>query len=475
MLFNSHAFAIFILIAFLAYVAIPTWTLKKLSLLLVSYLFYAAWHPEYLLLLIGIAVVDYGLSHLVATSRSPLRRRTILAVCVILNLTILCFFKYLAFFIHCIDGLAGTDLKNTLAIPDWPLPLGISFYTFETISYVVDVYRGKTKPARSFLDYAMFLAFFPHLVAGPIVRAYDFLPQCETPRSLSRRQIGWGLGLLILGLFQKTFLADHLLSPLVDRVFESTSRATAPDVIFSTLAFSAQIYFDFSGYSLCGLGLASCFGFVLTDNFRSPYAAIGIADFWHRWHISLSTWLRDYLYISLGGSRGTSLATYRNLLVTMLLGGLWHGASTLFILWGLAHGLVLCIERLISGTLDRFERLDSVRKSALWMAIVWSASFTFVSLAWISFRARSFDDAVTLLSSLTTRWTDAAVLSSNECAKIGGIVIAMLSAQWFLRERELRNGAAHLSDWAIVGILAIMMFCIVATPGVSRAFIYFDF
>ena len=315
MLFNSHAFAIFILIAFLAYVAIPTWTLKKLSLLLVSYLFYAAWHPEYLLLLIGIAVVDYGLSHLVATSRSPLRRRTILAVCVILNLTILCFFKYLAFFIHCIDGLAGTDLKNTLAIPDWPLPLGISFYTFETISYVVDVYRGKTKPARSFLDYAMFLAFFPHLVAGPIVRAYDFLPQCETPRSLSRRQIGWGLGLLILGLFQKTFLADHLLSPLVDRVFESTSRATAPDVIFSTLAFSAQIYFDFSGYSLCGLGLASCFGFVLTDNFRSPYAAIGIADFWHRWHISLSTWLRDYLYISLGGSRGTSLATYRNLLV----------------------------------------------------------------------------------------------------------------------------------------------------------------
>ena len=266
----------------------------------------------------------------------PTGRRAVLIASLTLNLGLLAFFKYGVFVAENVAALLGmVGMRYRPAFPDIILPLGISFYTFETISYLVDVYRRKIRAWDSFLDYALFLTFFPHLVAGPIVRADDFLPQCRTPRRASAGQLGWGLALLTIGLFEKMFLADLILLPTVDLVFGAADQAGFVDAWIGTLAFAGQILFDFSGYSTCAIGVALCLGFVLRDNFHFPYATVGFSDFWRRWHISLSTWLRDYLYIPLGGNRRGPARTKVNLMITMLLGssgtgprgGSWPGAA----------------------------------------------------------------------------------------------------------------------------------------------------
>ena len=237
----------------------------------------------------------------------------------------------------------------TWVAPEWDivLPVGISFYTFVTLSYTLDVYLGRLKPIDSFLNYALFVTYFPHLVAGPIVRPTQLVPQFETPKQATRDQMLWGLGLMVLGLFEKVVVADAGLANVADRVFSAEGPIGFADAWLGTLAFSGQIFCDFAGYSTIAVGVSLCLGFALPDNFRMPYAAIGFSDFWRRWHISLSTWLRDYLYIPLGGNRGSEVRTYVNLMLTMLLGGLWHGANWTFVVWGGLHGLYLAAERWI--------------------------------------------------------------------------------------------------------------------------------
>ncbi len=348
MVFNSLTFLIFILIVLILHHLPLRWTTKKFNLLIASYLFYAAWNPPFVILLWISTIVDWFAAKRLGRTENIAARRGLLLVSLGVNLGLLGFFKYANFvldnFILFMDTLGVAYRPPPL---DIVLPVGISFYTFQTLSYTIEVYRGKAQPWNSFLDFALFVTFFPQLVAGPIVRAVQFLPQCIGPRKATANQLGWGLSLLTVGLFEKVILADTLMGPVADKVYSAADKAGFIDAWVGTLAFSAQIFFDFAGYSTCAIGVALCLGFVLPYNFRFPYAAIGLSDFWRRWHISLSSWLRDYLYIPLGGNRCGVTRTQVSLMLTMLLGGLWHGASWRFLVWGGLHGLYLIVERII--------------------------------------------------------------------------------------------------------------------------------
>jgi alginate O-acetyltransferase complex protein AlgI len=472
MVFNSWNFALFFA-AFFALYRLPfPWVVKKVFLLLGSYLFYAAWNPPFVLLLILSAVVDYWLAHAIARSSSVLRKRLLLLISLILNLGLLGIFKYGNFIIEnsqwLLDLLHVPYLVPKLNII---LPLGISFYTFETISYLIDVYRGKLKPTDSFLDYAIFLTFFPHLVAGPIVRASDFLPQCQKKHQASSAQIGWGMILLVVGLFEKVLLADYCLAKVADVVFAGSSEAGAIDAWIGALAFSGQIFFDFAGYSTCAIGTALCLGFVLVDNFHFPYAAVGFSDFWQRWHISLSSWLRDYLYIPLGGNRLGPMRTQFNLMLTMLLGGLWHGASWQFVVWGGLHGLFLVVERwLRRGREPR--QVHGLHGFGLALL-----TFLCVTFAWVFFRATTFTSAFEL--SKVMLWpfgsTVITLVNASKIAVVLVLIAGLLLSHWWLRHSSLEALAAKLPWWVVALALLVMILVLSLIPGDDRAFIYFQF
>ena len=334
MTFNSLTFALFFLVVLGLYQLPLSWRTKKGMLLCSSYLFYAAWNPPFVSLLVVSTVVDWVAGKRIYASRGAVRNAwLLLSLCT--NLGILAYFKYSPFLLNSFSELvAEVGIVFEPATAGIVLPIGISFYTFQTLSYSIDIYRRKLSPATSFLDYALFVTFFPQLVAGPIVRASEFLPQCLEPKRADSRQLGWGFILLTLGLFQKMILADHLFAPIADLIYGEPTRVSFATAWLGTLAFSGQIFFDFAGYSSCAIGAALCLGFALPDNFRYPYAAIGFSDFWGRWHISLSSWLRDYLYIPLGGNRHGRFNQAASLMLTMLIGGLWHGAAWTFMVWG---------------------------------------------------------------------------------------------------------------------------------------------
>jgi alginate O-acetyltransferase complex protein AlgI len=326
MLFNSLTFVVFFAAVLLAYRVLGNWNAKKAMLLVASYVFYGAWNPPFVALLAISTLVDWFVAKHMALEEDVHIRRRLLVISLLVNLGFLGFFKYGGFLLENFVALMasfGVDYKP--AAPSIVLPVGISFYTFQTLSYTLDIYRRRLKPARSFLDFALFVSFFPQLVAGPIVRAADFLPQCVDERRTEARAFGWGLFLMTLGLFEKVVLADGLLAGTADSVFGSPGPASALDTWLGSVAFAGQIFCDFAGYSTCAIGAALCLGFHLPTNFRFPYGAVGFRDFWRRWHISLSTWLRDYLYIPLGGSRNGRWRTLIALMLTMLLGGFLHG------------------------------------------------------------------------------------------------------------------------------------------------------
>ncbi len=354
MLFNSLTFiAFFAIVLALHYAPLP-WRLKKFNLLIASYIFYGAWSPPFVLLLWLSTVLDWFVAKWLDQAEAPRRRRWLLFASMAGNLGMLGYFKYGGFLLENFTHAMGA-LGMAYRAPEWDiiLPVGISFYTFQTMSYSLDVYFRRAKPARSFLDFALFVTFFPQLVAGPIVRPVDLIPQFASPRVASARQFGWGWMLIVLGLFQKIVLADGFLAPVVDKVYGAKEMLPALDAWLGTLAFSGQIFFDFAGYTTTAIGTALALGFSIPDNFRAPYAAIGFSDFWCRWHISLSSWLRDYLYIPLGGNRQGPGRTYVNLMLTMLLGGLWHGAAWTFVVWGGLHGFYLCAERWLKPRLGQ--------------------------------------------------------------------------------------------------------------------------
>lgn len=472
MVFNSWAFATFFIVALTAYYLIRNWTAQKSLLLALSYVFYGFFHAPYVLILLVSTAVDYFLGHRIAAARGGMRK-LFLAMSLLSNLGMLAYFKYADFLLENVTEAAG-NLGFNYAPPDWNivLPVGISYYTFQTLSYSIDVYRGKIEPSKSLLNFAFFVAFFPQLVAGPIVRAADFLPQTAEPKRATfyAPTFFWGNCLLIFGLFGKIVLADRLFAPVVDTVYADPATATFMSSWIATLSFSGQIFFDFAGYSLAAIGVAMCFGFALPDNFRFPYAAAGFSDFWRRWHISLSEWLRDYLYISLGGNRLGTVRTYFNLAATMLLGGLWHGAAWTFVIWGALHGTYLIAERLLSAPIRIAHRF--LRQFGVIVGIL--ITYFFVCIAWVFFRASSFQDAALMLRAMAS--PDASSWAFHPFAPVAVLVIVItLVVHYCMRNTSIEAAWKAMPLLFRAFILGGAVFLILSTRGEQRAFIYFQF
>jgi D-alanyl-lipoteichoic acid acyltransferase DltB (MBOAT superfamily) len=406
MVFNSLHFVWFFIAVYALYRALPHRPQNWL-LLVSSYYFYAAWDWRFLTLLVGSTIVDYTCGRVLARVRAPGRRRAILAASITFNLGLLGFFKYFNFFadnLHAVFGAFGMRLDFvTLRVL---LPIGISFYTFVTMSYVIDVYRRQIEPTRNLLDFAVFVAYFPHLVAGPILRATALLPQIASRRRITAAQIRDGAWLIAWGYFQKVFVADNLAS-LANFVFDPGVHHTGVNVLLGVYAFAFQIYGDFAGYSNIARGTSKLMGIELIENFRFPYFVRSPQAFWHHWHISLSTWLRDYLYIPLGGSRGGAWQTRRNLFLTMALGGLWHGAAWTFVLWGVYQGVMLIAYR----SLDRARWLHAALLGGHPAARVagWLVMFHLTCYGWLLFRARSAQQIAGLTRSLVLDFAPASV------------------------------------------------------------------
>jgi len=469
--FNSLIFLIFFAIVLGLHSLPLQWQAKKTNLLLASYIFYAAWNPPFIVLLWLSTLTDWFAARRIAVTSGGVKR-FYLTLSIAVNLGLLGYFKYGGFLEANFAALLGT--MGVSYVPSGAniiLPLGISFYTFQSMSYSIDVYRDRIKPHHSFLDFALYVTFFPQLVAGPILRAGFFLQQLAKENKQRVNQMGWGLAIITVGMFEKVVLADGALAPIVERVYGEASAAGGVDAWIGTMAFAGQIFFDFNGYSMIAVGLGKCFGFELPWNFLSPYGAVGFSDFWRRWHITLSTWLRDYLYISLSGNRAGAARTIVNLMLTMLIGGLWHGASWLFVLWGGVHGLFLVIERVArqlfeNSTLVRTAGMQFVLGIMTWLA---------VCLAWVLFRAEDPASAAHLLTSMLTLGSGEELLGGIEVLTVVAVIVSLLATHWFMRNRSFESVFKGLS-WPVVGlILGAMLIAIVLSPGEERDFIYFEF
>ncbi len=472
MLFNSVTFILFFLWVLMVHYSPLSWSVKKSHLLLSSYLFYAAWNPPFIVLLLLSTFWDWHVANKIHNSTQISLRRFWLIVSLTLNLGLLVIFKYTGFLLENFNLLvAEFGFQWQITDPGLILPMGISFYTFQTLSYTLDVYFKRIKPWQDFRDYALFVSFFPQLVAGPIVRARDFLPQTQKQRHINQTIFSTGVALFVIGLVQKTVLADGMFAPMVDQVFARSAEADAASAWIASLLFSAQIFCDFSGYSLCAIGVAMCLGFELPINFRSPFAAIGFSDLWRRWHISLSSWLRDYLYIPLGGNRGGRWTVGRNLMLTMLLGGLWHGAAWTFVLWGGLHGCYLIAER----------GLKQINWpswfSYMWMQYLLSlVTFLFVMWAFVVFRAENMQQASDLFLSMWGLTEGQRLIQFNAWTVVVLCCFVLLMlGQWLFRHRlmtEVLNGT-HWMLRSLVLFVAVIL--LLLASGGSDAFIYFQF
>jgi alginate O-acetyltransferase complex protein AlgI len=398
-LFPTIDFAVFFVIVLTgSWLLMPRRGRWKLFMLAASYVFYGWWNPRFVLLIGTVTLINHFGATAVSRMAPGRGRKAVLVGTVTLDLVILGFFKYYGFFVSSVaNTLSSIGIDANLPLLRIVLPVGVSFFTFQAISYVVDVHREETD-AVPLLDSAVYLAFFPQLVAGPIVRASELLPQIrrrQDPRAVDATRAFWLIG---AGLFKKVVIANLLATELVDRVFANPERFNAFEVLLAIYGYAIQIYADFSGYTDIAIGVALLLGFRFPDNFDRPYAAVTLQDFWRRWHMTLSRWLRDYLYIPLGGSKGQSRArTERNIMLTMLLGGLWHGAAWNFVLWGGIHGAWQVLERrgvLLGGT-------EPTGRTKLWRGII---TFHVVCLAWVFFRAETFTVAMRMLGQLVTGW-----------------------------------------------------------------------
>ncbi|HEY2445693.1 MAG TPA: MBOAT family O-acyltransferase [Rhizomicrobium sp.] len=471
MIFNSLTFVAFFAIVLVLHAMPFRWTVKKINLLIASYIFYAAWNPPFVMLLWISTVVDWFAAKALVTATDPWRRRGWMLISVVANLGMLGFFKYGNFLLANFSALllaAGVHYQPPQY--DIVLPVGISFYTFATMSYTLDVYLRRAAPARNFLDYALFVTFFPHLVAGPIMRPTELVPQFAEPRRATAQQLHFGLALMTIGLFEKVVLADGFLSGPAEAVFDSDKIPGALDSWAATLAFSGQIFCDFAGYSTTAIGAAMCLGFALPDNFRFPYAAIGFSDFWRRWHITLSSWLRDYLYIPLGGNRHGEARTYASLMTTMLLGGLWHGANWTFVAWGGLHGLYLAAERVLRT------RFSQYRPGPLALFALGLLTYTLVNVTWVFFRAKTFSRAWVVLSGMFgMNAGPVPILAAIYLVTIAAIVGSLVLVHWLMRDRTLESVLARTPATAIACVWTLMATAIVIEHGSGNAFIYFQF
>jgi alginate O-acetyltransferase complex protein AlgI len=472
MTFDSLTFVVFLALTFAAYWATPSWTARKVLVLVCSYVFYAAWNPFFVLLIIATTGFDWFAARWMDRAKVQSRRKAIMAASIAINLGALGFFKYAQFFAD-----TAVDLLRVFSVDFKPLslgillPVGISFYTFESLSYVIDVYRKRIAVSKSLLDYSLYVTFFPHLVAGPILRYGDFSPQCLEPKSWRSVSVGRGLTLLVFGLALKVCLADLVFAPVADQVFGHASDAGFAESWLGASAFSLQVFCDFAGYSLCAIGTALLFGFRFPMNFESPFGSVGIAELWTRWHMSLASWMRDYVFTPLGGYRKGRVRGHVNLLLTFVLVGLWHGAAWTFVLWGALHGLFLIGERLLRQHVWDFTKVRNGPARVVF-AIVTFGLFT---VAVVFFRASSVSQAWTILSAMFTPGTRSALVAFNVSmvAIVAGAV--MIGAQ--IRYGHLR-GWDWLESWSVTPravSIALALMAIVLSPGFNPAFIYFQF
>jgi alginate O-acetyltransferase complex protein AlgI len=471
MLFPTATFAIFFIIVLpLSWLAMPRPHRWRLFIIFASYVFYGWWDWRFVFLLAGCTVWNQVFALRIHAASDRVRAKTLLLTALVGNVGVLAYFKYYDFFVDSSDGLLSVvGLDAPLAFRSIVLPVGISFYTFMAISYVVDVYRRETEPVRLSL-FATYLAFFPHLVAGPIVRPSELIPQFLTPRNPRRVDLSRACFLIATGVFKKVVIANYLAANIVDEVFGAPGQHSSLEILIGVYAYAVQIYADFSGYTDIAIGIALLLGFKFPQNFDGPYTAASLQDFWRRWHMTLSRWLRDYVYIPLGGNRGGEWFTYRNLMLTMLIGGLWHGAGWTFIVWGGIHGLGLVIERLRRGP-----HADDAAMTARQRLIGRLITFHVVCLAWIFFRADSFATARELLTGLFTGWDEPSPLVT------GGVLLAIFVGigSQYLPTRFPAAVMARYSRLPAVGQIAILAIALMLThamgPEGVAPFIYFQF
>lgn len=464
--------------------------LRNFYLLLFSIFFYYKTSGLFFILLIFSTVSDYLIAFRIEQSQTRFMRKLWVTLSIFINLSLLSYFKYAYLIIDLVNRLFDTNLtvvnhlatlSNTLLNSHFDpsiilLPVGISFYTFQTISYTVDIYRKKLKPQKSFIDFAFFVSFFPQLVAGPIVRASEFIPQLKRKYQLNRREFGHALYLILGGLIKKMVISDYLSINLVDRIFDSPLSYSGFENLTAIYGYTLQIYCDFSGYTDIAIGIALILGFRLPINFNSPYKATSITDFWHRWHISLSTWLRDYLYIPLGGNRKGKLRTNINLMITMLLGGLWHGASIKFIIWGGIHGIALIIEKAWKAIVPSL----SNQGYSPWKTIVSRAiTLQLICITWIFFRAESLNSAIDIFHQLFNHFgTEPVGIMVQSYGKLLTMIAIGFAIHWLpftLKERIkglfIESHTAVKIAVTVAAVLLIIQF----QTSTLQPFIYFRF
>ena len=483
MLFPTFDFLVFFAIVFaVAWALSAQATPRKLFLTAASYFFYGWWDWRFMALLFASSMINYLGGLAIARAGAARARKWALGLTVALNLVILGFFKYYEFFITSLEGiLSSLGFGRDLPLFEVILPVGISFFTFQGISYVADVYRGQVAARRSLLDVMLYISFFPQLVAGPIVRAQQFLPQLDRQPDPRRILVTFGVLLIAWGLFKKAIVANYLAVDLVDRVFMDPDAYHAADLLLGLYGYAVQIYCDFSAYSDIAIGVAALLGYSFPRNFDQPYRAQSIAEFWRRWHISLSSWLRDYLYIPLGGNRKGRVRTYINLSLTMLLGGLWHGAAWRFVLWGALHGGALAVERMLtakrSATDNQAARHVERGGAPIFRSPILSTLviFHFVCFCWIFFRAQDMAQAGAFIAGFFSNWQNAPMLFTPLSV---ALVIVGVGINFIPRDSLNRVEAqARRLPWWTLGILGGLLLALFRAFGMdgTAPFIYFQF
>jgi D-alanyl-lipoteichoic acid acyltransferase DltB (MBOAT superfamily) len=467
MLFPTITFAIFFMIVLpVSWLLMPRRRRWKLFMLSASYFFYGYWNWRFVFLIAASSVANQLFARAIHDASDDRKRRLWLTAAVVANLGVLGVFKYYDFFVteaaNVLDRVGVGFSPELLAVT---LPVGISFFTFQALSYVIDVYRGTFKPGR-LIDFAVFLSFFPHVVAGPIVRPAEFLPQLKQRHDPRKIDASRAFFLIFIGLFKKVVIANVLASEIVDTVFASPKQHSGLEILVGIYAYAVQIYADFSGYTDMAIAIALLLGIVFPQNFDRPYAAVSLQEFWRRWHMTLSRWLRDYLYIPLGGNRGTELRTYVNLMLTMLLGGLWHGANWTFVVWGGIHGVGLVAERMLARGEAGQERAAQVWR--------WLLTLNVVCLAWVFFRAESVDVALDLLERMVTAWGASPLVTPLVVLTIAGMLALQFVPPGWYRELRVRISYAPAVAQAVVFALALVLVDALGPEGVAP-FIYFQF
>jgi alginate O-acetyltransferase complex protein AlgI len=474
MLFCSQRYLMFFVVVFLVHWAMPWRRARVWLLLAASFFFYASWSRWLAGIVCLSSLVDYVVARGMDQTHRPRWRQTLLGVSLVMNLGLLIYFKYANFFLRSLeDALVALGATASLPVLKVILPIGISFYTFEAINYTVDVYRRRIPAEKNLAHFMLFMLFFPHLIAGPIVRARDFLPQIARPKRWDWARLDLGIQYFLLGLFKKLAIADRM-SQIVDPVFAAPEGYGTAALWAATLAWALQVYCDFSGYSDMALGSAHMLGYKLVKNFDLPYMAPNIAEFWRRWHISLSSWLRDYLYFPLGGSRGTRWQTYRNLFVTMTLGGLWHGASWPYVMFGVLQGMLLSVHRTFREFCQTRATLDRALQTSSGTALRVAVTFTTFCLTLVVFRAPTLSAGFAMLADMFSFRAGSGLPLPIAGIWLTALVVfachVLAEEGWWQRPMALLPSPMKGAGYAMMFSLALIL-----NPGAEKAFIYFQF